>query len=47
METRCEIPIRGLWESQTEAMVYIILGDPYCNTHKKDPMEMLLDQWEK
>ena len=38
--------IQGLWESQTEAIIDIRLGDPDCDTHKKEPMGTLLDLWE-
>ena len=47
METRVDILIRGLWESNTEAIIDIRLGDIEYDIHKKDKMKMLLARWEK
>ena len=47
LETRGDIIIWELWESKTEATIDVRLGDPECDTHKKEPMGMLLAWWEK
>ena len=47
METRGNVLTRGLWESQTDAMIYVRLGDLDCETHNEEPMETLLDRWVK
>ena len=47
METRGKILIRGLWESKTDTIVVVRVGGSDCETHKKEPMKPLLDQWEK
>ena len=44
-ETRGDVIIRILWESKTEAIIDFRMGDPDCDTHKKEPMGMLQDLW--
>ena len=36
-----------LWKSHIEAIIDVMLGGPYCKTHKMDPMGALLDWWGK
>ena len=38
--------IRGLWDRQVEAIVYVILGDADKDSYKYEPMAVLLDRWE-
>ena len=44
-ETRGEVSIRGLWESQTEAIIGVRFGDSDVNTWKLEEMDQLLDLW--
>ena len=37
--------IQSLWESQTDAVIDIILGESDCDTYKKDSMKPLLIWW--
>ena len=46
METRGDVIIQDLWESQNDSIIDIILGDPGCDSHKKEPTRTLLDWWE-
>ena len=47
LETWGDVLIQGLWESQTEAIIEVRLGESDCDTHKKDPTKTLLDWWKK
>ena len=46
-ETRGDVSIRGLLESQTEAIVDIIFGDADAYSWKPVIMDKLLAGWEK
>ena len=46
LETRGDVIIQDLWESQNDSIIDIILGDPGCDSHKKEPTRTLLDWWE-
>ena len=44
------ISIDGMLGREAQVVIMIIdfgLGDEDCETHKKEPMKPLLDQWEK
>ena len=47
METRGDIPIRGIWDRQTNATIDVKLGDADADIYRFEPMEKLLDWWEK
>ena len=47
LETRRDILIRGLWESQNYTIIVIIFGDSDADTYKNYPMKPLLDWQEK
>ena len=42
METRGGFLIRGLWESQTDAIIDVRFGDANADTYKYEPMDNLL-----
>ena len=39
--------IRGLWDCQVGAIIYVNLGDIDVDTYKYEPMTSLLSRWEK
>ena len=47
LKTRGDVIIRGLWDRQTDAIINVKLGDSDTDTYKFEPMETLLDFWEK
>ena len=47
MEIRGDVLIRGLWESQTDAIIDVRFGDLDADTYKHKPMDKLLARWEK
>ena len=46
-ETWGGVLIKGLWESQTEAIIYVRFGDTDIYTYNKEVMDTLLPRWEK
>ena len=47
MKTRGDVLIRGLWESQADAIIDVRFGDSDADTYRKEPMDKLPDRWEK
>ena len=47
MYTRVGVLIRGLWEIHTDTILGIIFGDDDEDNYKYEPMNKLLDCWEK
>ena len=47
METRGGLLIRGVWNRQTNAIIYVKLGDADANTYRFEPMVTLMARWEK
>ena len=47
METRGDVPIRGLWDRQTYAIIDVKLGDADTDTYRFESTKNLLAQWEK
>ena len=47
MDTRGDVIIQGLRESQTESIIDLILGYPDCDPYKNYPMGTLLVWWGK
>ena len=46
-ETRGDVMIQGLWDSQVDAIIDVKLGDADVDTYKYEPMTGLLVRWEK
>ena len=46
-ETRGNVPIRGLWKTQTEAIIDVRFGDADTETWEPYRMDKLLAGWEK
>ena len=46
-EKRGGVSIRGLWESQTEAIIGFRFGDADADTWNPEGMDKLLDRWGK
>ena len=49
-DTRGDVLVRGLWESQTYSIINVRFGDTDADTYNKDPMDNLLDscyKWNK
>ena len=46
METRGDVLIWGLWESQTDAIIDVKFGDTDTDTYKHELMDKLLARWE-
>ena len=38
--------IRGLWDLQVEAIIYVKLGDADSDSYKYEPMATLMSRWE-
>ena len=47
LDTRGDVLIWGLWESQTDAIIGVRFGDSDADTYRKDPMDKLLDYKDK
>ena len=47
LDTRCGVFIRGLWEIQADYITYVRFGDSVVDNHKYEPMDKILDCWEK
>ena len=47
LETISDVLIRGWWESQTEEIIDVRLGEPDFESHKREPTGMLLAWWDK
>ena len=47
LETRGDSLIQSLWEIQTDAIINIIFGDDNADNYKYEPMDKLMDIWEK
>ena len=47
LETRGDLLIRGLRESQNDAIIGVRFGDLDADVYRKEPMENLLDRWRK
>ena len=47
LETRGEVFIRGLWESQTDSIIDVRFGDADADPYKYEPIENLLARREK
>ena len=43
MDTRGDVIVQGLLESQTDVIIDVIFGDVNADTYKYEPMDMLLD----
>ena len=39
--------IKGLWDSQVDAIIDVKLGDADADTYKYEPITSLLSRWEK
>ena len=47
MEKRGDVLIQGLWEVQTDAIIDVIFDDADIYTYRYEPMDKILDFWEK
>ena len=47
LETRGDVLIWGLWEIHTDDIIDIRFGDLDADTYKNEPMDKLLDFWDK
>ena len=47
MDTIGNTLIRGLCESQTDAIIDVRFGDADADTYKHKPMDKLVTRWEK
>ena len=47
LDTRSDVLIQVIEESQDDTIIDVRLGYSDCETHKKESIKTLLDQWEK
>ena len=47
LETRCDFLIKGLWESQTDAIIDVIFGDTDADAYNNEPVKNILAHWER
>ena len=45
-ETRGDVIIQGLWDRNSDAIIYVKLGDSDADSYKYDTMPALMDWWE-
>ena len=47
LETRGDVLIQGILEHQTDAIIDVKLGYSDVDTYRFDPMDKILDHWDK